>query len=109
MTGADIVVGLDAEGHWQPTVAWAAAQAVREHRAITLVHVTDTVEELWHDTSGRDRRLGVTHAGGAGEQVLEQAQAQILQRAPDVAVRGVLRGGGVRQELHTMARDARML
>lgn len=109
MTSKDIVVGLDDRSPWQDAVDWAVDQAVRENRALTLVHVTDTAEELWHDTGGRDRRIGVVPAPRVGELLLDQARSRAVERAPDLLVHAVLRGGTVRDELLAMAREARML
>ncbi|GAB6987930.1 universal stress protein [Nocardioides pyridinolyticus] len=109
MTSKSIVVGLDDRSPWQEAVDWAVDQAVRENRALTLVHVTDTAEEIWHDTGGRDRRVGVVAAPRVGDLLLDQARSRAVERAPDLLVHAVLRSGAVRDELLAMACEARML
>ncbi len=109
MTSRTIVVGVDAHDTWQDAVDWAADQAAREGRALTLVHVADPAEELWHDPAGHERRLGVPQTATAAERLLEQARDRVAERAPTVDVHAVLRGGAVRSELHAMAHDADLL
>jgi nucleotide-binding universal stress UspA family protein len=104
-----IVVGLDATDAWQATVDWAAEEAVLEGRDITLVHAADATEELWHDTGGRDVRIGVKESPTVPELLLDRARARVGRRAPGVTVHGVLRGGNVRQVLHGAAQDAHLL
>lgn len=109
MTSRNIVVGLDAHDTWQEAVDWAADQAALENRAVTLVHVADSADELWHDSSGPERRLGVVQTPTVGELVLDRARSRVAERAPGVPVHAVLRGGGIRDELHAMAQDAHLL
>ena len=104
-----IVVGVDAHDTWQDAADWAADQAALERRAITRVHVAEPAELLWHDTQGRDRRIGVPDGPSVADQLLEQARARVAARQPDVPVRTTLCGGGVRGSLHTTAREARLL
>ena len=109
MTNRDIVVGLDTHDTWEDAVDWAADQAALENRPLTLVHVADAAEELWHDPAGHESRIGVVQTRTAGELVLDRARVRVADRTPGVAVHAVLRGGGVRDELHAMARDAHLL
>ncbi|GAB6987694.1 universal stress protein [Nocardioides pyridinolyticus] len=109
MTSRDIVVGLDTHDTWQDAVDWAADQAARENRALTLVHVADSAEELWHDASGHERRIGVVQIQTAGELVLDRARTRVAERTPGVPVHVVLRGGGVRDGLHAVAQGAHLL
>lgn len=108
MSSRTIVVGLDAHDGWEQTVDWAADEAAREGGAITLVHVTSVAEELWHDPAGRDQRPG-PHPLTTAELLLDRARARVAARRPGVPVQAVLRRGGVRDELHATARDARLL
>lgn len=104
-----IVVGVDTHDTWQDAADWAAGQAVLDGRGVTLVHVADTTEEVWHDTGGHDTRIGLARAPSAPELVLEQARTRVVARAPRLAVHTVLRGGGVRGALHEVAQDAHLL
>lgn len=104
-----IVVGVDAHDTWQGAVDWAADQALLERRPVTLVHVADTQEQLWHDAQGHERRIGVEPATTTAEQVLGLAAARVRSRAPGVPVHAVRHTGGVRGTLHAVARDAHLL
>ncbi|HEU5036605.1 MAG TPA: universal stress protein [Nocardioides sp.] len=107
--GGTIVVGVDTHDTWQDAADWAADQAVLDGRGVTLVHVADTTEEIWHDPAGHDTRIGLAEAVSAPQQVLEQARTRVVARAPHLAVHTVLRGGGVRDALRTVAQDAHLL
>ena len=109
MTSRTIVVGVDAHDTWQDAVDWAADQAAREGRTLTHVHVADPAGELRHDPDGHERRVGVPPAATVSARLLEEARTRVAQRAPDVPVHAVLRGGAVRTELHAVARDAELL
>lgn len=109
MTRRNIVVGLDAHDTWQEALDWATDQAVREGRELTLVHVADAADELWHDPAGHERRPGVVQTSTPSELLLDRARARVAERAPEVVVHAVLRGGGVRTELLATGRGARML
>lgn len=104
-----IVVGVDAHDTWQDAVDWATDQAALEGRAVTLVHVAEAAEQIWHDPDGRERRIGVPPGPGVAGLLLEQARARATTRQPDVAVRATLCSGGVRDSLHIAARDAHLL
>jgi nucleotide-binding universal stress UspA family protein len=107
--GGTIVVGVDSHDTWQDAADWAAGQALLDGRGVTLVHVSDAAEELWHDPAGHDTRVGLAPAPSAADLVLEQARVRVVARAPHVAVHTVLRGGGVRGALHEVAGDAHLL
>lgn len=109
MSVATIVVGIDSHDAWQDAVVWAADQAARARQEITLVHVADATEQLWHDTTGRDTRVGVVQAPTEGERLLKQAKARVSATAPGVPVHTVVLTGGVRENLHAVASGAAML
>lgn len=109
MTRRHIVVGLDAHDSWQDALDWATDQAGREGRDLTLVHVADAADELWHDPGAHERRSGSVQTPTVAELLLDRARSRVAERAPEVPVHAVLRGGGVRQELLETAREARML
>ncbi|MFC7493569.1 MULTISPECIES: universal stress protein [unclassified Nocardioides] len=104
-----IVVGLDARDTWTRTLDWAVDQALVEKRPLTLVHAVDAAEDLWHDTQGRDTRIGVLPAPSAGQLLLDRARARALERAPRLTVDEVLHSGTPRDVLATAAHDAHLL
>lgn len=104
-----IVVGIDAHDTWHDALDWATDQAVLERRAVTLVHVADSREQLWRDATGHERRIGVDPSPTVAELLLEMARAHVATRAPGVPLHLVRDAGGVRTALYAVARDAHLL
>jgi nucleotide-binding universal stress UspA family protein len=81
-----IVVGLDGSPSAARALAWAIAQAVREHRPLTLAHAIDHVSSLWVDPSGASRPEIVEVVHEDAQEILRSARAHVEAKAPGLVV-----------------------
>ena len=90
-------------------LAWAADQAVLEHRPLTLAHGTGHLDGAWMAQSGIDHRVVVEARREEGHRVLGHARAEVAARAAELVVREALRAQDAREMLHALAADAALL
>jgi nucleotide-binding universal stress UspA family protein len=81
-----IVVGLDGSLSAERALDWAIAQAVREHRQLTLAHAIDEVSSVWADPTGASRPAVAQALREDAQGMLRSARARVEERAPDLAV-----------------------
>jgi len=103
-----IVVGVDGSTSAVHAVAWAADQAVLEHRPLTLAHGTGHLDGVWMAQSGIDHRVVVEARREEGRRVLSHAR-EVALRAGDLVVHEALRAQDAREMLHALAADAALL
>ncbi|MEU6849425.1 universal stress protein [Actinacidiphila alni] len=82
-----VAVGTDGSATATTAVLWAAAEAARRDRSLTIVHATgsDTVRHITPD--------GAAFLLAEGERCLHEAHQEALARCPDVHVETVLSRG----------------
>ena len=72
-----IVVGVDGSPDADRAVTWAAQQAAREHRTLTVVHCADQLllrDTAWLDVQGIDHRELAKALGEAARFVMSAAR-----------------------------------
>ena len=75
-----VVVGVDGSASASCALAWAAEQAVAEHRALTLAHAVSPLDAAWLDDAGTESL-----------ELLRVAREVVAERTPDLEVDEVLR------------------
>ena len=86
-----IVVGVDASAQSLRALAWAVKQSVAEHRTLTLVHALHVVPQSFMDAAIVYQQDAETRLRAEGQQVLDDAAAEVERIAPGVEVDQVLR------------------
>ena len=84
-----IVVGVDGSPDADRAVTWAAQQAAREHRTLTVVHCADQLllrDTAWLDVQGIDHRELAKALGEAARALVAAARVKALVTAPDLDV-----------------------
>jgi nucleotide-binding universal stress UspA family protein len=104
-----IVVGVDGSPSSATALAWAADQARRRGRPVTVVHAVGAQEAVWTDQSGADNRPGTDHTRATAQGLLDEAAAEVQRRAPGVEVRDLLRVADPRDVLLELSQEAEML
>ncbi len=104
-----IVVGVDASAQSLRALAWAVKQSVAEHRTLTLVHALHVVPQSFMDAAIVYQQDAETRLRAEGQQVLDDAAAEVERIAPGVEVEQVLRISDPRAVLLELSRDAAMV
>jgi nucleotide-binding universal stress UspA family protein len=104
-----IVVGIDGSRSGDHALAWAADQAVIEHRALTLAHAITPVGAVGLDQAGVDHRIGFEGAETEGHRLLRAGREAVAQRSSDLEVHEVLRVVDARNLLLELSADAAMV
>ncbi|MEQ6900523.1 universal stress protein [Nocardioides sp. YIM 152588] len=86
MPTGTVAVGVDGSESAELALAWAADQASREHRSLTIVHVINPDLAIWLDASGSDVRGTFDEAKANADRLLEASKETALELAPDLEV-----------------------
>ena len=104
-----IVVGVDDSESSNSALAWAADQALAEHRDLTLVHTIDAVTPAYMDTALVSPREASRALRTAGHRVLTSARSKVLRTAPEVEMHDVFRLADPRDALIELSYNASLL
>jgi nucleotide-binding universal stress UspA family protein len=104
-----IVVGVDASDQSLRALTWAVEQSIAEHRTLSLVHALHVVPQSFMDAAIVYQQDAETRLRAEGQQVLDDAVAEVERIAPDVEVDQVLRITDPRAVLLELSRDAAMV
>jgi nucleotide-binding universal stress UspA family protein len=104
-----IVVGVDASAQSLRALAWAVKQSVAEHRILTLVHALHVVPQSFMDAAIVYQQDAETRLRAEGQQVLDDAAAEVARIASGVKVEQVLSISDPRALLLELSRDAAMV
>ncbi|MBB6627033.1 universal stress protein [Nocardioides sp. KIGAM211] len=104
-----IVVGVDGSDGSLRALTWATAQALLEHRALTLVHGLGPAGTAWAGQVGLDHRVLLDALRQDGTAILDAAREHVRTKAPDVEVHEVLHISDPREVLLEMSREAGMV
>ncbi|WP_433234220.1 universal stress protein [Actinomadura nitritigenes] len=99
---APVIVGTDGSGSAGQAVAWAAAEAVRWHRRLHIVHVAQVWPYQVRRFAPAEEEERVSRAGRA---VLAEAEATVRDRHPYLRVTAALAVGPTVDALGTEAED----
>ncbi len=108
-TAGTIVVGVDGSQSCHLALAWAADQAVAEHRALTLVHAVSELTPAFTDAAQVYPEGAYEAPSVAGLEVLAAARVEVERHAPGVEVHEVFRLDDPRVVLLEMSRDAALV
>ncbi|HEU5023476.1 MAG TPA: universal stress protein [Spirillospora sp.] len=98
---APVIVGTDGSGSAGRAVAWAAAEAVRWHRRLHIVHVA----QIWpYQVRRFTPPEGEERVSRAGRAVLAEAEATVRDDHPDLRVTVALAVGPIIDALGTEAK-----
>ena len=112
LTPGSIVVGVDGSEHADRALDWAAGQASLERRPLTVLHCADELvlrNTGWLDVQGIDHVQLQVALRRAAQSVVHTAVARARERAPAVAVTGVLSYDDPRQALVDAGRAAHLV
>lgn len=104
-----IVVGVDGSEASARAVLWAADQAGREKRSLTLVHGIYAVTPAYYDATVLDPREARAQLLAVGQKLLTDVRETVEAEAPGVEVEEVLRLDDPRIVLLEASRHASML
>ena len=104
-----IVVGIDASEQSMRALDWAVEQSVVEHRTLTLVHAVHVASPAYLDAAVVYQPDAETLLRREGQQVLDDALAEVARVAPDIEVDLVLRVADPRAVLLELSHDAAMV
>ena len=104
-----IVVGIDASDQSLRALDWAVEQSVAEHRTLTLVHALHVVPQSFMDAAIVYQQDAETRLRAEGQQVLDDAVAEVERIAPNVEIDQVLRISDPRAVLLELSHDAAMV
>ena len=90
-------------------LSWAVEQSVAEHRTLTLVHSIHVGSPAFMDAAIVYQQDAETRLRAEGQQVLDDAVAEVERIAPGVEVEQVLRVMDPRAVLLELSRDAAMV
>lgn len=104
-----IVVGLDGSPSAERALDWAIAQAVREHRQLTLAHGIDELSHVWADpmTSTGPVVSAALHEDAAG--MLASAGDHVAAKAPGLVVHHACWTADARTMLLELAEHAHLV
>jgi nucleotide-binding universal stress UspA family protein len=104
-----IVVGVDGSDGSRRALRWASAQAVAEHRALTIVHTIGTVTPAYLDAAVVDVRQAQQALHDSARTLLETARRDAQRWAPGVDVLDVLEVADARELLLELSDGAAMV
>lgn len=104
-----IVVGVDGSRQALRALAWAAEQAVAEHRQLTLAYAVTPLDATWLDAQGGSPAGESAEPDPGRHPMLVEARELLARRCPDVEVHEVVRTCDPRELLLDLGADAAML
>jgi nucleotide-binding universal stress UspA family protein len=104
-----IVVGLDDSASSRRALAWAAEQAVADHRELTLVHTISAVTSAYLDAAAMDHRKARESLRAQAEAVFAAARREIARKAPQVVVHEVFSFEDPREQLLELSGHAALV
>lgn len=104
-----IAVGVDASAEAENALAWAAAEARRRDLPLTLVHGVGPSVTTWMEIGSPNLREVLDTMIAAGRDLLDRAQARVLELAPGVDTYQILRLAGPHEALMALAPEAEMI
>jgi nucleotide-binding universal stress UspA family protein len=104
-----IVVGLDDSESSKRALAWAAEQAVADHRELTLVHTISAVTPAYLDAAEVDPRRSHEALLAQAEAVFAAAREDVARKAPDLVVHEVFSFEDPREQLLELSRHAALV
>ena len=104
-----IVVGLDDSASSKRALAWAAEQAVADHRELTLVHTINAVTPAYLDAAAEDPRKARAALLAQAEAVFTAARKDVARKAPDLVVHEVFSFADPREQLLELSKRAALV
>jgi len=104
-----IVVGLDDSTSSKRALAWAAEQAVAEHRDLTLVHTISAVSPAYLDAAAVDVRKAREGLRAQAEAVFTAARKDVARKAPELVIHEVFSFEDPREQLLELSRHAALV
>lgn len=104
-----IVVGVDGSDSSTHALAWAAEQAVAEHRSLTLVHAVHAITPAYLNASMVTPHEAMAQLQAAGEKLLDEARETVTSKAPSQVIHEIFEFGDPRDLLLRMSDDAAMV
>ena len=104
-----IVVGLDESASSKRALAWAAEQAVADHRELTLVHTISAITPAYLDAAVEDPRNARAALTAQAEAVFAAARTEVAHRAPGLVVNEVFGFEDPREQLLELSKRAALV
>lgn len=104
-----IAVGVDASAEAEEALSWAAAEARRRNLPLTLVHGVGPSVTAWMEVGSPNLREVLDTMIAAGRDLLDRAEARVLELAPGVDTYRILRLAGPHEALMALAPEAEMI
>jgi len=104
-----IAVGVDASAAAEEALSWAIDEARRRDLPLTLVHGVGPSVTAWTEVGSPNLREVFDTIIAAGRDLLDRAEAKVLELAPGVDTYRVLRLAGPHEALMALAPDAEMI
>jgi len=104
-----IVVGLDDSASSKDALAWAAEQAVAEHRDLTLVHSISAVTPAYLDAAIVDVRKAREVLRTQADVLFAAARESVARKAPELVVHEVFSFEDPREQLLELSRHAALV
>jgi len=104
-----IVVGLDDSESSKRALAWAAEQAVADHRELTLVHTISAVTPAYLDAAAEDPRKAREALLAQAEALFTAARSDVARKVPDLVVHEVFSFEDPREQLLELSKRAALV
>ncbi len=104
-----IVVGLDDSASSRCALAWAAEQAVAEHRELTLVHTISAVSPAYLDAAAVGVRKAREALRAQAEAVFAAARKAVARKAPQLSIHEVFSFEDPREQLLELSEHAALV
>lgn len=108
----NIVVGIDGSPLGEQAVLWAADEAERQHRGLTLAHVEKQLslhEQAWYSGAQIPIHEITDKLRKEGERAVDRARSLACERFPDLGVETLQEGGDPRTVLLELSQGAPMV
>ncbi|WP_151084572.1 universal stress protein [Nocardioides cynanchi] len=109
LAAGTIVVGVDGSPSSSEAVAWAARQAVLDHRPLTLLHAYHLENAAWVAQAGLDQSVILQSLKDSGTTVLGRARLAARAIAPDLEVDEYIVRADPRDALSLASKTAAMV
>jgi len=104
-----IVVGLDDSASSKRALAWAAEQAVTDHRELTLVHTISAVTPAYLDAAAEDPQSVRAALLAQAEAMFAAARTDVARKTPELVIHEVFNFADPREQLLELSRHAALV